>query len=190
MSKTNKKRNTVVTVIIILVVVLVLLGVFMLVHKLRGNSSMNDKFYLEVDGQTVASNVTMAILNKEIKVHNVGVTSGKQDFTYKIVRNGSADAFTFTLDEQKHTFIEVKDYTKGFDVEQTEAGLIVKSANMETILHRVYGDGKLELPELPIGVCYFTLVVNSKDGSDSISIDFAINYVVTGIELDHTHLEF
>ena len=181
-------------IIALILVIALLVGVFFVIRKLSNNFTSDVKtFYLEIDGQMVTDNNSFqaSILDKDIIVHYVGESiSGKQDFKYQIVRNTSAGSFTFYLDGTKHTFAEERDYTKGFEIIQGDGKLYIKSCSLTTVLNNVFGEGNIELPELNSATRYFTLIVSSADGKHSISLDFVPLVYVTGIELDHTHLEF
>lgn len=181
-------------IIAILLVIALLFGVFMLIRKLSNDFTTDVKtFYLVIDGEMVTDNnaTDLSVLDTDIEVHSVvDAISGKNDFSYQIVRNVSAGSFTFYLDGKKHTFAEEKDYTKGFEIAKDNGKIHIKSCSLSTVLNRVFGDGNIELPELNNASRYFTLIVSSQEGEQSISIDFAVSELVNGITLDQTHLEF
>lgn len=181
-------------IVAILLVIVLLFGVFMLIRKLSNNFTTDVKtFYLVIDGEMIADSSTtgLVVFDKDIEVHTVGeAISGKGDYTYQIVRNTSAGSFTFYIDGEKHALADVKDYTKGFEIAQDENKLHIKGCNLTTVLNRLFGEGNIELPELNNATCYFTLIVKAKDGTRSISIDFAVPVFIEGITLDQTHLEF
>lgn len=181
-------------IIAILLVIALLFGAFMLIRKLSNDFTTDVKtFYLVIDGDMITdNNVTgLSVLDTDIEVHSVvDAISGKNDFSYKIIRNTSAGSFTFYLDGEKHTLADEKEYTKGFEITKDNGKLHIKSCSLSTLLNRVFGEGNIELPELNNATHYFTLIVSTQDGEQSISINFAVAELVNGITLDQTHLEF
>ena len=192
MAKANKKKSTIITVVIILVVILLLFGVFMLVRKLSNGFTTDIKtFYVEVDGQTVTDIAKADIMDKPVTVHNIG---GK-GFKYRIEYTSST-AFYFYVNEEYATSADLTDCTKGFEIEEGDNQLTVKSTDIYQVLSRLYGVS-VQIP----GVAQlknklsFTLVVSNADGSKSVGIEFTVGIPAgtldgTDITLEPDHLEF
>lgn len=180
-------------IIAFIFVIVFLIGVFFAVYKLSNNFTTDIKtFYLVMDGKIITLDTDNVFLfNKNIEIHTVGeLFTGHQEFKYKIVRNSTVTSFEFNFDDNKHAFSETDDYTKGFEVELTDNSITVKFITMHEVLQRMYGDGKLELPELDYEISYFTLVVELADGSKSICLNFKMQIYVDQIHFDSSHLEF
>lgn len=194
MAKVKRKKvdvGIIVKIIFLLLAIVLLLGAFFAIKSLSNNFKDDIKtFYVVLDNKTITSDVgNLSLFDKEIQVHNL--TGG--GFTYEIVSNKSR-TFDFEVGGTKYSFADKEVYTSAFDIKATDNGLVIADTDMETVIHKMYGEGEIKfLTSMSNDVCYFTLIIrNLKDSDNQINLSFFINVNtrVTDVTLDKTQIIF
>ena len=192
MAKVKRKKHNVgiiVKIVFLLLAIILLFGAFFAIKSLSNNFKDDIKtFYVVLDNKTITSDVgNLSLLDKEIQVYNL--TGG--GFTYEIVSNKSR-TFDFELGDTKYSFADKEVYTSAFDIKATDNALVIADTDMETIIHKMYGDGEIKyLTPMYNDVCYFTLVIRSSaDSATQIKLSFFTPPHSADIELDKTQIIF
>lgn len=186
----TKKRSfgNVIKIIALLLAIILLIGALVMLAKLSNDFQDDIKtFYLVLDGEIITADKTnVDILGKTIEVYNL---SSDSSFRYSIIAVPSKD-FSFTLNDEEHKFSDKSNYTDYFDISVKTSRLTVEDTSMETVLQKVYGNGKITFSHTFSEIAYFRLILKSADGKYSISLDFFVNIYGTDISLDKTEIIF
>lgn len=185
-----KGQGTIGKIIAYFAIILVLvLGVGFLSYFTGGFTSEFKTFYVEIGGKEIMTNATGYEItpNEPLNVNvKYTLTDQAQGYSVKVVPNAiTGKDFDFTLDDDVYSFQAEKDLTTGFIIEYAESSFTIQSkGGITEILQAVY-------PNNTVGDCrefayenMFTLVIESYDGTSSVTINFCCPERSTGITLD------
>ena len=166
-------------------------GIYALFNLTNGFSEPVKSFYLKVDGNNIYSFGTGYSLDSDRELNvdvNEVVSDGAKDYAVKIIPN-KISGKNFEL-RQNYGYFAVSDLTNGFDIERNDNGFVlsVKDGTSMFSLCNILTNA-LDMPfDNSFGTKgyknMFTLVVSC--GNSVITIDFTVNDVVSGVDLDES----
>jgi hypothetical protein len=179
-----------IAIILILILIALLVGGVLFIKNLSNDFTTEIKtFFLLINGKIVTENLDgVSIMGTPIKVHTVleNITNSK-GFSYVIKPN---EDFTFYVDGVATNLTDIQYYTPFFDASTTDTSIIISKTSVTEVLQKAYEGHEVVLPTLDKDTCYFTLVLTSLNGQNSIELNFIANSNVKSITLDQTDIVF
>ena len=184
------------TISLILVVLLLIAGIGAIAYFTGGFTGEFKTFYLTVGDRDILTSATgFQVSVDEPLTVNVKYTfaeDGVNGYSVKVVPNAlQGKDFDFTIDGIPYSFQAESDLTAGFEIEENESSFTLKpKGTLNEVMAAVYPNSEIE--DLT-GKGYenmFLLVVNSYNGSSTVTLAFSIAEGVSGVEITPDHIYF
>ena len=191
------KQGAVVKAISWLLIVLVLVaGVGAIAYFTGGFTGEFKTFYITVNDKDILTSASgYQVSVGEPLMVNVKYTfaeDGANGYSVKVVPNTlQGKDFDFTIDGEAYSYQAESDLTAGFDIEYSDNSFTIKpNGTLNEVMAAVYPNN--EVGDLT-GVGYenmFLLVVDSYNGSSTVTLAFSIAEGVSGVEITPDHIYF
>ena len=180
--------NKAIAVICIILGVILLVGfafgIYVLLEATDCFKSKPTDFWVTVDGNRYSAfGSNLAVFDKPIQVHYlIDWLSEKQGYSYKIVPTG--ENFTYSVDGNECSYLDLEDLTSAFEVNEYSNGLIIRhnGNTLVNVLQSLYPNQTVRFVTMPQDNFCYKLVVTSVSGK-TVELTFRSGISADNIDL-------